>query len=432
MTSPSPSVTFVLPNLKHFMLRQVELATLPEDWALSEPPLLKSFCLNHVRMNETTLDALLRNFCHKDLKRLVLLSLVNPGSPTIGTRDQHLVVTEERIMTIAVLSPHLQTIMTNQPSGEEALESLDRVRAAFPHATELAASHLTSVHDPVPAIFKVDQHLTRLEITLSTCWDRHEFPTPAFHAFLCSDKARHLKQLHAPMVKYDAEYLDPQRRTEWTCRGLELLALGFLPKESHDRFSAASSRSMFGFLATMCPRLRYLEIERAHLVASPESGLCFLSRLEELEELVLRTKYFYHWGDYDLTSRPIPPWWASREPTLLQQLKHQDSLGLCRTVSQRDAMGGHFGTLRGKGVLWKNHNHTTTAAITEAETTTTTTKSASTKLSSGACWHKLKKICIQLDEEIEKRNDERNQLRVRAIRKAIPQCQVSIEYVKVK
>ncbi|KAG0268535.1 hypothetical protein DFQ27_006451 [Actinomortierella ambigua] len=447
-SSSSMATTFLLPNLKHFMLRQVDLVPLPEEWVLPKPPRLKSFCLNHARMDGATLDALVRSFCYDGLERLVLLSLVEPGSTTIGTHDRHLVVTEARISTITLLAPRLKTVMVNQPTGEQALTSLiDHFRATFPHADELATSHLTSVHDPVPAIFKVNSCLTRLEITLSTCWDRHEFPTPTFHAFLCSHHARHLQELHAPMVKYDAEYLEPSRRTEWTCRDLRLLALGFLPKERQDTLSATYSRNMFGFLVTTCPRLRSLELERALLVASRDSGLCFLSRLECLEELTLRTKYFYHWGSFDLTSRPLPPWWASLDPTLVQQLKHQDSLALCRAVSRRDPNSGHFGTLRGKGVLGKKvmtgpsneeeeeeeeeegdgKNLPTTAATAPA-----TRPTPPTRPSTGACWHKLRTIRIQLHEELEKRNDERNQLRVRAIQKSIPHCRVKIEYVNVK
>ncbi|KAF9977270.1 hypothetical protein BGZ73_006531 [Actinomortierella ambigua] len=423
----------------HFMLRQVSLVPLPEDWTLPQPPLLKSFCLNHARMDGTTLDALIRSFCYEGLERLVLLSLVEPGSATIGTHDRHLAVTDDRTLMIASLAPRLKTIMINQPTGEAALSNLvGCVRDTFRHAKELATSHLTSVHDPVPAIFKVDKFLTRLEITLSTCWDRHEFPTPTFHEFLCSPQARHLRELHAPMVKYDAEYLEPDRRTEWACRDLQLLALGFLPKERQDTLSAAYSRNMFGFLVTTCPKLKSLELERALLVASRDSGLCFLSRLEALEELTLRTKYFYHWGDFDLTSRPLPPWWASPDPAIIQQLKHQDSLALCRAVSQRDANGGHFGTPRGKAVLWKTTPCPDgSLSLAAGETVSTGSTSSSlisspSKPSTGARWHNLHRIRIQLHEPLEKRNDERNQLRARAIQKTMPHCKVSIEYVNVK
>ncbi|KAG9066830.1 hypothetical protein KI688_012742 [Linnemannia hyalina] len=195
-------------------------------------------------------------------------------------------------------------------------------------------------------------HLTRLEL-LAYRFSQEDSLISNLHAFLT--EAVHLQHLVAPKVNYWTEFLemkdvqpsngagasilrttaDGQHHYQhqhpatsfmsaaasgannsqwsasktktwgWACRNLETLHLGFKAKETytpngHDdssprkRLITEESRILFGFIARICPQLRDLHIRKYSLDLSLEGGLCLLTQLRELEQLVIwsQTKGF--------------------------------------------------------------------------------------------------------------------------------------------
>ncbi|KAF9541505.1 hypothetical protein EC957_003003 [Mortierella hygrophila] len=195
-------------------------------------------------------------------------------------------------------------------------------------------------------------HLTRLEL-LAYRFSQEDSLISNLHAFLT--EAVHLQHLVAPKVNYWTEFLEmkdvqpsngagaPVVRTTadgqhhnqhqhpatsimsaaasgannsqwstsktktwgWACRNLETLHLGFKAKETHTpndhddmkarkRLITEESRILFGFIARNCPQLRDLHIRKYSLDLSLEGGLCLLTQLRELEQLVIwsQTKGF--------------------------------------------------------------------------------------------------------------------------------------------
>ncbi|KAG9072976.1 hypothetical protein KI688_000757 [Linnemannia hyalina] len=152
---------------------------------------------------------------------------------------------------------------------------------------------------------------------------------PILHDYLCASP--HLLHLMAPksaitLDAFDIHFRQTQGRPPpsaalryqqqqqqqqqqqfprvWACRRLQTLHIAFLPKKA----TASSSRLIFGYISRVCPRLQDLEIHGpeyltlhedewpneeegsdGRLCVRLESGLCLLSRLEDLERLVVGT-----------------------------------------------------------------------------------------------------------------------------------------------
>ena len=152
---------------------------------------------------------------------------------------------------------------------------------------------------------------------------------PTLHDYLCASP--HLLHLVAPksaialdaldihfrqrqghplpsaVLSYQQQQQQQQRQqfpNVWACRRLQTLYIAFLPQKA----TASSSRLIFGYISRVCPRLQDLEIHGPeHLTRNEnawpneeeesygrlcvrlESGLCLLSRLKDLERLVVGT-----------------------------------------------------------------------------------------------------------------------------------------------
>ncbi|KAG0380972.1 hypothetical protein BGX24_002192 [Mortierella sp. AD032] len=86
----------------------------------------------------------------------------------------------------------------------------------------------------------------------------------------------------------------------WICRGLEILHLEFHVHNNANVKGTHHSRILYGYISSVCPRLRDLRVRFPHFCPSPhgghnykyqpyvlEGGLCLLSRLRYLERLCI-------------------------------------------------------------------------------------------------------------------------------------------------
>ncbi|KAF9331764.1 hypothetical protein BG006_005388 [Podila minutissima] len=159
-------------------------------------------------------------------------------------------------------------------------------------------------HISRPHLFPIPSVITKLELLD----DPHHYrPGPPFHTFLCS--ATHLQVLKARSVQYLGDDLTQFRekgsQSMWACRQLRMLHLGFYwgapPRQeggggdvssseqdddvSRQQRLEQQSRTLFGYLSKVCPKLEELVVRADHLELSLASGLCLLSRQQRLEKL---------------------------------------------------------------------------------------------------------------------------------------------------
>lgn len=75
----------------------------------------------------------------------------------------------------------------------------------------------------------------------------------------------------------------------WTCRNLQSLSLYFTEELNPIRreLGSASSRVVFGYLSRVCPKLKHLHLRLDNMHLDLASGMCLLSRMEQLEVLKL-------------------------------------------------------------------------------------------------------------------------------------------------
>ncbi|KAF9083118.1 hypothetical protein BGX23_011767 [Mortierella sp. AD031] len=182
------------------------------------------------------------------------------------------------------------------------------------------------------------QRLMRLELT-RTPRNNGRDPVPdvqcagALHQFLCN--APCLQHILAPNVVIEIENLDinnllqqarlgqnimkPRPRDPqdtlpllWACRRLRTLHITFdydqgIVYHKSDQGSANGkslgpfdSLIVFGYLSRCCPNLTDLQMRRWSTNVAMEAGFCLLSRLEQLERLVLTGRHFNSFTKQDL------------------------------------------------------------------------------------------------------------------------------------
>ncbi|KAF9102520.1 hypothetical protein BGX29_004501 [Mortierella sp. GBA35] len=148
--------------------------------------------------------------------------------------------------------------------------------------------------------------VTRLEIHHQ---DRAKLlPDGGLHRYLC--ESPHLLHLKAPYAAYLLEHMDVHSRAQktgttkttsgktevWACRNLQSLHLGIHVQQDYLRETKVHSRVIYGYLSTVCPKIRDLRIDpyyQAVLLPRPilfmdmDAGLCLLSRLKYLETLLI-------------------------------------------------------------------------------------------------------------------------------------------------
>ncbi|KAF9434842.1 hypothetical protein BGZ76_007328 [Entomortierella beljakovae] len=156
--------------------------------------------------------------------------------------------------------------------------------------------------------------ITTLEIIPTNNFNHYDYIGDALHTFLCS--APSLVHLLAPGVHCYVDYLNlhdmslavdassfgfsqernsefivrNRRRATWACRGLKTLQIKFMSRNFVDSATPRNSRIMFGYIATVCPNLVELYIDRQSLNLKLEGGFCLLSRLQYLQKLIIQTR----------------------------------------------------------------------------------------------------------------------------------------------
>ncbi|KAG0052816.1 hypothetical protein BGZ90_006380 [Linnemannia elongata] len=241
------------------------------------------------------------------LRSLVLRNVSVPHSclETLITLTPHL---RELVLVVKEFYPDLYPDDDDDAIAARIADCPRRIR---PKLTPSIMTHLT---------VQVPNTITTLHI-LGKC--------PSLHDYLCASP--HLLHLMAPKsaISLDAldihfrltqghpppsavsNYQQQQQQQQqhqipkvWACQRLQTLHIALLPQKA----TALSSRLIFGYISRVCPRLQDLEIHgpehlshyahewpveeegsNGRLCVRLESGLCLLSRLKDLERLVVGT-----------------------------------------------------------------------------------------------------------------------------------------------
>ncbi|KAF9934284.1 hypothetical protein FBU30_002702 [Linnemannia zychae] len=208
---------------------------------------------------------------------------------------------------VALESTRLQNQLV--PQVWQAYNNNNRLRYALSLSAQDIHSGTSMLLQPIV------NSLTRLEI-LSTTEPLYQTPATALshylHEYLCSSPL--LMHLVAPGVLYRSEYLELRgdigedglyqpkhwdsttshppvgvERTEkrvWACRRLQTLHI-FFGSTPQEEASAATSRTLFGYIARVCPDLQELVIRKTALHIELDGGMCLLTRLHKLQRLTV-------------------------------------------------------------------------------------------------------------------------------------------------
>ncbi|KAG0040582.1 hypothetical protein BGZ82_001037 [Podila clonocystis] len=219
-----------------------------------------------------------------------------------------------------------------------------------------------------PSLFPIPSVITTLELLDDP---HHYLPGPPFHTFLCA--ATHLQVLKARPVQYLGNDLTQFRekgtQSLWACRQLRVLHLGFywkLPPSQggegdvsspeHDDVTRQQrleqhSRTLFGYLSKVCPKLEELVVRADKLELSLAGRFCLLSRLERLEKLEVQVHNYgllsglerdntalveqYQWDLDWMRSRGVP----AMEKSKLESVMGKDVLAGTMSLLKRLKVG---------------------------------------------------------------------------------------------
>jgi hypothetical protein len=248
---------------------------------------------------------------------------------------------------IALRSFHLSLAHTSKASSQCAMFLV------CPKSTEWTFSTQDLLPIMVQRLRDTINVVTRLEIHHQ---DRAKLmPDSGLHRYLC--ESPHLLHLKAPYAAYLLEHMDVHSRANlpssgrgpepgpgtrgsktgsepsgivWACRNLQSLHLGIHVQRDFPHETKVHSRIVYGYLSTVCPKIRDLRIDpyyQAVLLPRPilfmdlDAGLCLLSRLRYLETLLIGSAGMTTTsGSRDLTWMVASGWTAEackeREKTL--------------------------------------------------------------------------------------------------------------------
>ncbi|KAG0270448.1 hypothetical protein DFQ27_006660 [Actinomortierella ambigua] len=423
-----------LPHLRHLILQRAILASVPDPWDPGFQYDLASLYLNDCKTSRATVLAIVHALAGPSLQRLHLMDLQQPP----GTQSWAAIPTvtvREDAARFAARFPGL-TLFEMQLSKDDNALATALVITAKLVKTECvllgqwadgAPPQLTTFYPPPsPVHYRLDRHLTRLEITATQgCV---ELKQTALDSFLKSSDAQSLQELVVTTVEYDVTppIVYGHAMAYWTCKNLRLLDMAFT---GNDPFYALElCRQMFGFIVTNCPRLRELRIRRRLLVMSGMGGLCLTSRLVHLERLTLCSAAFGYWDKYTPDDRDShhqhqrtkgaydDPRWVVGNPTPTDMWRGVSSLEMCRKVAMADSQYWSWMVSgRGKELLWPGKDLSLPLLSTTTTTTTTTdsppmSKAEETlktimkklkrppqriKANKGCCWTEMREIRIE-------------------------------------
>ncbi|KAK3820826.1 MAG: hypothetical protein JOS17DRAFT_754966 [Linnemannia elongata] len=285
-----------------------------EHQSYPQPLPLQSFVLRNARFLQSDLEFLLA-FTPR-LQELKLISLRSGVWFEVDETDfGHISKSTTDCLKscgITLQSFHLSVANPSQASSQCAMFPMS------PKSTEWTFSTQDLLPVMVARLKDTPNVVTRLEIYHQ---ERAKLPPDSgLHRYLC--ESPHLLHLKAPYAAYLLEHLDVHSRANlsssvrgqgqglapgstaspkhsgkvWACRNLQSLQLGIHIQRDASHVTKIHSRIVYGYLSTVCPKIRDLQIDPYyHTILLPRpmlfmdlgAGLCLLSRLRYLETLMI-------------------------------------------------------------------------------------------------------------------------------------------------
>ncbi|KAG0012659.1 hypothetical protein BGZ81_001443 [Podila clonocystis] len=130
--------------------------------------------------------------------------------------------------------------------------------------------------------------------------------TSEYHSTLASWTRTRLQHSTLPGTGTSSSRLASTPKPVWACRNLQTLHLSFQARMG-DSDNAEQNRIMFGYIGRVCPRLRELVLYRSLMRLSLDGGLCLLTRLVDLERLMIGARLPSKMSDKDFSwlARPM-------------------------------------------------------------------------------------------------------------------------------
>ncbi|KAG0223839.1 hypothetical protein BGW41_005351 [Actinomortierella wolfii] len=458
----------LLPHLQHLLIRRVHLTDVPAEWTPYQPSLLKTLRMSQIKTNNTSLETLLNGLCGPWLENLEVTMIALPPEEQLTYPTRPYLQNPATLRRIAETCPRLREVKLQKTLETRTFEALQEIYTYFPLAQQATLVICRGYNLDRAEQYQMNRHLTTLRI--------HTFAgqaTTEIHAFLCSDLAESLEELYllgAGNTQYGANLLMPRTSAVstvngnsgnshgcnndvalgqpiWKCRRLKMLTIG-LERSTPEGYTYgyepdAAMRQIFAFLVIHCPKLNFLEISCSFETMSPETGFCFLSRLADLERLVLGALSFrcrvrsvpsglssnHSLPSSSSGSTLIPLLARSRTPsaqdstrwmvTASDSLQDEHELGggggvglsslkLCRRIAKLDSPRGHFDQPYGQGILWpmvkdeqignKNiHMNVDSGKVAKGAFARSRLRSGQQRqeIPSEACWRKLNFLMVR-------------------------------------
>ncbi|KAG0333725.1 hypothetical protein BG000_008926, partial [Podila horticola] len=130
--------------------------------------------------------------------------------------------------------------------------------------------------------------------------------TSEYHSTLASWTRTRLQHSTLAVSGASSSHPTSTLKPVWACRNLQTLHLSFQARMG-DSDNAEQNRIMFGYIGRVCPRLRELVLYRSLMRLSLDGGLCLLTRLVDLERLMIGARLPSKMSDKDFSwlARPV-------------------------------------------------------------------------------------------------------------------------------
>ncbi|KAG0025451.1 hypothetical protein BGZ82_010006 [Podila clonocystis] len=245
---------------------------------------------------------------------LVAMTLTNDQPKTLRKIEQ-----DEFVTLVSRACPNLRKLHYSNgwslmPMNFTVVQSLFRAIPSVPERSFLMhdlnpflTTELLSVRNVVTILEIIDDPLYRRRPRVGV-----DMMDTGLHKFLCA--APLLRELKLGGVHCSTDRLDPfpiylpshphrnswikdARERDgfrlWACRGLQTLSLYFTHSYNAcatipEKLTGRDVRIVFGYLARVCPNLRYVDLGIDSAPMDLQSGLCLVSRLKHLETLTIQ------------------------------------------------------------------------------------------------------------------------------------------------
>ncbi|KAF9139706.1 hypothetical protein BGX30_007603 [Mortierella sp. GBA39] len=316
-------------NTNHPLLPQQQ-----QQQSFRQPLLLESFIIRNGQFAQSDLESLLAL-----TPRLQELKLFSFRSDIRAEEDETVLahISTSIMACLKSLGIVLRSFHLSQVYPSKAWSQCDMLLVS-PKSTDWTFSTQDLQPVMVARLRDTPNVVTRLEIYHQ---DRAKlYPDSGLHRYLC--ESPHLLHLKAPYMAYLLEHLDVHSRANlpssasgpgpgstagqklsgkvWACRNLQSLHLGIHIQWNTPHKTKVQSRIVYGYLSTVCPKIRDLQIDpyyhaifipRPILFMDLDAGLCLLSRLRYLETLLIGSAEMRtNSGSKDLTWMVASGWTA--------------------------------------------------------------------------------------------------------------------------